>query len=291
MKLANRLFSASYRLFGHRIPRFVAFKEVYEKSGLTPLCEVYISAMLFVSVVVFVSMFAAGVLVYSVFLRLGWLQGSVAILTLSFVGSLIVSIGFIVYPLFRQSQRRKQIENNLVYTTGYMGVLSSGGISIERIFDRVTQVEPRPAINDLARRFIADVRMLGLDVASALEDVETCSPSDVFAKLLAGIANTIKTSGDLKGLLFFETKRLLGAKREQLKRTLGTLIAIGEVYVTAMVLAPITFIIMITILSVMGTVAFGVSPAMQLNLIVFFLLPVLSMGFILMLNGILPEEE
>jgi flagellar protein FlaJ len=247
--------------------------------------------MLFASAVVFVSMLAAGVLVYSVFLRLGWLQSTVANLALSFVGSLIVSIGFIVYPLFRQSQRRNQVENNLVYTTGYMGVLSSGGISIERIFNRVTQVEPRPAINDLARRFVADVRMLGMDVSSALEDVEARSPSDVFAKLLAGIANTIKTSGDLKGLLSFETKRLLGAKREQLKRTLGTLVAIGEVYVTAMVLAPITFIVMITILSVMGTVAFGISPAMQLNLIVFFLLPVLSMGFILMLNGILPEEE
>jgi hypothetical protein len=41
----------------------------------------------------------------------------------------------------------------------------------------------------------------------------------------------------------------------------------------------------------MGTVAFGISPAMQLNLIVFFLLPALSMVFILLLNGILPEEE
>jgi len=291
MKLFDRLFSASYRVFGGRVPRFVAFKQVYEKSGLSRLYEAYMSFLLFVSVVAFVSVFMMSALVYSLFLKLGWLQSFVAVLALSLVGSLIVLIGFIVYPLFRQSQRRKQVEDNLVYTTGYMGVLSSGGISVERIFDRVTQVEPRPAINDLARRFIADVRMLGMDVASALEDVRNRSPSDVFGKLLAGIANTIKTSGDLKGLLAFETKRLLGMKREQLKKTLGTLVAIGEVYVTAMVLAPITFIVMITILSVMGTVTFGISPAMQLNLIVFFLLPVLSVGFILMLNGILPEEE
>ncbi len=291
MRLVDRLFSASYRLFGSRVPNFTAFRQIYDQSGLSRLYEAYMSAMLFASVVAFISVFVAGAFVYSVFLRLNWLQSFVAVSALSFIGSLVVSVAFILHPLFRLGQRRKQVDNNLVYTTGYMGVLSTGGISIERILDRVTQVEPRPAINDLARRFITDVRVLGMDVTSALEDVKTRSPSDVFGKLLVGIANTIKTSGDLNGLLSFETRRLLNVKREQLEKTLGILVAIGEIYVTAMVLAPITFIVMITILSVMGTVAFGISPAMQLNLIVFFLLPVMSMIFILMLNGILPEEE
>ena len=103
--------------------------------------------------------------------------------------------------------------------------------------------------------------------------------------------NTVKTSGDLKGLLTFETEKLLHAKREQLKKTLSTLIALGEIYITAMVLGPIVFIIMLTILSVMGNVAFGLSPAEQLNLIVFFGLPILSAVIIVILNGILPEEE
>lgn len=291
MRLVDHLFSASYRLFGSRVPNFTAFRQIYDQSGLSRLYEAYMSAMLFASVVAFISVYVAGAFVYSVFLRLNWLQSFVAVSALSFIGSLVVSVAFILHPLFRLRQRRKQVDNNLVYTTGYMGVLSTGGISIERILDRVTQVEPRPAINDLARRFITDVRVLGMDVTSALEDVKTRSPSDVFGKLLVGIANTIKTSGDLNGLLSFETRRLLNVKREQLEKTLGILVAIGEIYVTAMVLAPITFIVMITILSVMGTVAFGISPAMQLNLIVFFLLPVMSMIFILMLNGILPEEE
>jgi hypothetical protein len=67
--------------------------------------------------------------------------------------------------------------------------------------------------------------------------------------------------------------------------------AFGEVYITAIVIAPIVFVVMITILSVMGNVAFGISPTMQLNLLVFFGIPMLSLLFILMLNNILPEEE
>jgi hypothetical protein len=48
---------------------------------------------------------------------------------------------------------------------------------------------------------------------------------------------------------------------------------------------------MITILSVMGNVAFGISPVMQLNLLVFFGIPALSAVCVIILNGILPEEE
>jgi hypothetical protein len=48
---------------------------------------------------------------------------------------------------------------------------------------------------------------------------------------------------------------------------------------------------MITILSVMGNVAFGLSPIAQLNLLVFFGIPALSAVCIVMLNSILPEEE
>jgi len=247
--------------------------------------------MLFASLVTFVSAFAIGALLHHFLFNLTLFQYIIAVLTFSCVISLTIPIIFIVYPLYRRSQRGKEIDANLVYTTGYMGVLSAGGISIERIFERVTQVERHPPIKDLAKRLIANIKMLGLDVTSSLADITLRSPSETFSKLLIGITNTVKTSGDLKNLLTFETKSLLHAKREQLKKTLGTLISLGEIYIAAMVMGPIVFIVMITILSVMGNVAFGLSPVDQLNLLVFFGLPTISTIFIIILNGVLPEEE
>jgi archaellum biogenesis protein FlaJ (TadC family) len=287
------LTTVSYRLFGRITSRFTftAFKQIYQKSGTTRFYESYMALMLFASLVTFVSAFAIGALLHHFLFNLTLFQYFIAVLTFSCVISLTIPIIFILYPLYRRSQRGKEIDANLVYTTGYMGVLSAGGISIERIFERVTQVERHPPIKDLAKRLIANIKMLGLDVTSSLADITLRSPSETFSKLLIGITNTVKTSGDLKNLLTFETKSLLHAKREQLKKTLGTLISLGEIYIAAMVMGPIVFIVMITILSVMGNVAFGLSPVDQLNLLVFFGLPTISTIFIIILNGVLPEEE
>lgn len=287
------LTTVSYRLFGRITSRFTftAFKQIYQKSGTTRFYESYMALMLFASLVTFVSAFAMGALLHHFLFNLTLFQYFIAVLTFSCVISLTIPIIFILYPLYRRSQRGKEIDANLVYTTGYMGVLSAGGISIERIFERVTQVERHPPIKDLAKRLIANIKMLGLDVTSSLADITLRSPSETFSKLLIGITNTVKTSGDLKNLLTFETKSLLHAKREQLKKTLGTLISLGEIYIAAMVMGPIVFIVMITILSVMGNVAFGLSPVDQLNLLVFFGLPTISTIFIIILNGVLPEEE
>jgi len=247
--------------------------------------------MLFASLTAFISAFAIGAVIHHLLFNLTIFQYFTAVLTLSCIASLTIPITFILCPLYRRSQRRKEIDANLVYTTGYMGVLSAGGVSIERMFERVTQVEQHPAIKDLAKQLITNVKMFGLDVTSSLGDVRLHSPSEAFSKLLVGITNTVKTSGDLKSLLTFETKRLLHAKREQLKKTLGTLVALGEIYISAMVMGPIVFIVMLTIMSIMGNVAFGLSPAEQLNLLVFFGLPMISTVFIIILNGVLPEEE
>jgi len=287
------LTTVSYRLVGRITSRFTftAFKQIYQKSGTTRFYESYMALMLFASLVTFVSAFAMGALLHHFLFNLTLFQYFIAVLTFSCVISLTIPIIFILYPLYRRSQRGKEIDANLVYTTGYMGVLSAGGISIERIFERVTQVERHPPIKDLAKRLIANIKMLGLDVTSSLADITLRSPSETFSKLLIGITNTVKTSGDLKNLLTFETKSLLHAKRQQLKKTLGTLISLGEIYIAAMVMGPIVFIVMITILSVMGNVAFGLSPVDQLNLLVFFGLPTISTIFIIILNGVLPEEE
>ena len=289
------LTTISYRPFRtlvHTITsRFIAFKQIYQKSGISRMYESYIALMLFASLVTFISAFTISALIHHFLFNLTLFQYFIAVLTFSCIITIIIPIMFLLYPLYRGRQGKKEIDANLIYTTGYMGVLSAGGISIERIFERVIQVEQRPAIKNLAKRLITNIKMFGLDVTSSLNDVTLHSPSETLSKLLIGITNTVKTSGDLKSLLTFETKRLLHMKREQLKKTLGTLIALGEIYIAAMVMGPILFIVILTIVSIMGNVAFGLSPAEQLNLLVFFGIPMISAIFIVILNGVLPEEE
>jgi flagellar protein FlaJ len=285
------LTATSYRLFGKAASRFMLLKQMYEQSGISRPYESYIALTLFSSIVAFVPVLVTAAFLHYLLFKLALLQSIMAVSVLSVVASIVVMIVFMVYPVYRGKQRRTEIDANLVYTTGYMGILSAGGISVERIFDRVIEVERHPAIRDLAKRLITNVKVFGLDVVSSLNDVIKHSPSETFSKLLVGITNTLKTSGDLKSLLTFETERLLHTKREQLKKTLNALLGLGEVYIAGVVMGPVTFIIMITILSVMGTVTFGISPIMQLNLLVFLGIPMICTIFILILNSVLPEEE
>ncbi len=282
---------ASNRLFGKMASHIAFLRQTYTQSGLHRSYESYVASMLLSCSIAFISAFATAASVHCVVLGMPLPQVLLAATALSCATSIAVSAVFVTYPLYRRDQRRKEIDANLVYTAGYMEVLSAGGISIERIFERVAQVERRISIRDLGNRLMMDVRVFGLDVSSALQDVILHSPSEAFSKLLAGIINSLKTSADLKSLLTFESQRLLHAKREQLKKTLSSLTAFGEIYITAIVIAPIVFIVMITILSIMGNVAFGLSPVAQLNLLVFFGIPALSAVCIVILNGILPEEE
>jgi archaeal flagellar protein FlaJ len=281
----------SYKIFGKLSSRFMLLKPIYEKSGLSIWYESYIALMIFSSIITFIAVLGVGLPLHYILFGLAVTHLVPVVLMLAVVAAILVVVIFVVYPINRVNQRKTEIESSLIYTTGYMGVLAAGGISIEQIFDRVNQVERHIAIKELAKRLTTDVNVFGLDIIAALNDVIKRSPSVVFSKLLDGITNTLKTSGDLKGLLTFETERLLSKKREDMKKTLNTLLGLGEVYIAGVVMGPVTFIIMITILSVMGNVAFGMSPILQLNLLVFLGIPAICMIFIIILNSVLPEEE
>ena len=177
-----------------------------------------------------------------------------------------------------------------IYSLSYMSVLSSSGMPIERIFRRVSEVEDNPPLKLLINKFLVNVNLLGQDVLSALSIMADHSPSKSLAKQISSIRTTVMTSGDLKKLLIYEVERQLQKKREKLKDSVNSLVYLGEVYVTLMVVTPVLFILMITILSIMGS-SFGGSSILQLNLIIFFGLPVLAAAFLIVLDQVMEIEE
>lgn len=284
------LAETSYRLFGNFVPNFPSLKRDYAKSGIKITYDLYAALSIFAVITTAACSFAVSLLLQSL-LGVSLARGLIGALILTFVASMTALIIVVAFPVMRVNKNRNEIDSNLIYTVGYMSVLSAGGISIDRLFERVVEVEPHVAIRDLALRFTANIKLFGADTTAALKDTQTRSASEIFSKLLLSINSTTKTSGDLKSLLAFETNNLLALKREQLKKRLAGLVALAELYVTAMVMAPVTFIIMITLLSVLGNSSMSLSPVSQLNLIVFFGIPVICIIFIVILDSALPKED
>jgi flagellar protein FlaJ len=288
--LSGFIIDTSYKLFGNIAPRLPGLKKDYDKSGIKITFESYVALTMFAALTVSSVSFAVSLLLETA-LGVSLVKGLIGGGVLAFVACMVALIILVTYPVMRINKNKNEIDSNLIYTVGYMSVLSAGGIPIERIFERVIEVEPHIPIKDLALRFTTNIKLFGVDIGASLKDIQTRSGSEVFSKLLLSISNTTKTSGDLKSLLAFETKNLLALKREQLKKRLAGMVAMAELYITAMVMAPVTFIIMITLLSVLGNSSMSLSPITQLNLIVFFGIPVICTIFIVILDSMLPKED
>jgi flagellar protein FlaJ len=193
-----------------------------------------------------------------------------------------------IFPIYKTNQMTNEIDSGLIYTVSYMTVLATSGISIEEILERVAEVEDNPSIKKVASRFVADIKLFGKDLEQALVAITEHSSSVLVSKLMDRIMNTVWSSGDLKSLLEYESERLLQLKHEQMKKTLNSLTYLGEIYVAMMIVAPILFIIMFSLLSVIGGNASNTS--ILLNLVVFLGLPVVASMFLIILDTMIGAD-
>jgi flagellar protein FlaJ len=266
------------------------FRDVYDESGNPAYYGDYIRRTQLIAVIVFVGSFAVSTLIHMLILRFTLFRTILASVGVGLALSSIATVIQFYLPIYQKNQRKSKLEDNLVYSLSYMAVLSASGMPIERIMSRVYEIEANEPLKQLAKKFVMNTRFFGFDVLTALRDLGERSPSPTFSKIIYGIRTSVYTSGDLENILTYEFERQLQEKKEDLKKMLGSLVYIGELYVTMMVVAPILFILMITILSVIGGGFMG-SPILQLNIIVFFGIPVLAAIFIILLDVILGEEE
>jgi flagellar protein FlaJ len=265
-------------------------KEEFNKSGFKTIFQDYIRKVNLIALLTFVSISILSLAINTLLFDLS--QSRVIIASLAIASSFSITVLIIghVKPVYQKNQNMNYLENNLIYSLSYMSCLSSSGMPLERIFRRVSEVEDNPPLQALINKFLVNVNLLGIDVLTALNQMAEQSPSKTLAKQVTSIRTTVMTSGDLKNLLLYEVERQLQKKREKLKNSINTLVYLGEIYVTMMVVTPVLFILMITILSIMGG-SFGGSSIVQLNLIIFFGLPVMAAAFLIILDQVLVIEE
>ncbi len=267
------------------------FKKIYEESGIsTPFYE-YVKKSTYILVTISIITFVSSIIVHKILYQFSWNLVIPASLSILMITSCSVGLFVLGYPVYRRNQERLKIESSLVYTLTHMTILSASGMLIENIFEQIVEVEENPSILSLANKFIIDIKLFGYEVSAALEDISNRSASEDIKKILNSINNNIQTSGDLTDLLSFEVDNQLRIKKNNLKKFIDTLTYMGEIYVALLIMAPILFIIMITILSVLGGGSYDNASISQLLLIVFFGIPALATGFIIILDTMIGGDQ
>jgi archaeal flagellar protein FlaJ len=286
----NTLERFAYSTLSRRLPGFSEFRESYGQSGISIIFEAYVSygvllcgiaalAAFLVSLPLEVKLLPRASLPFSILASL--------VLAALVFGTALVS--WLYYPLLKRRTYKSKLENQLAYSFGILGVLASAGMNMDRLFERIATAESNPVLADLARRFLRNIRVFGLDTQTALEEVAEHSPSETFAKMLGSIAVAQKTTGSIHDLVMFESSRLLQEKKDKLHKTIGSLAVMAELYITLVVVGPIIFIVMMAIFVLLPSSKNLPNPILIINLIVFLGIPVLSVMFILLLDSVVSK--
>lgn len=266
------------------------FQAVYQTSGLNTYLDDYIAKAIKITLISAL-IFAIVPIPILILLHMNIFQVVLGSIATALICSSIVGALEISYPYYKRGEAKGRLEDGLIYFISYMTVLSASGMSIEKMLENLTEVEDNPPLIHLAKKFIINVRLFGMDVRSSLKDIAEMSPSKIFSKEMESIRTTIATSGDLKTLLMYEVSRQLQTKKEKLNTKLNSLVYLGELYVAMMVITPTLFILVIAILSVLGGTGLGASAVLQLNLIVFVGIPIIGAIFTILLDQTLGREE
>lgn len=287
------MYIVAYKLLGglaDRVANSLSFmRRIYLASGLSEPYEIYISLALFVTFFVSPLVFVISLFLHIFFLKMDFILALVASLLLFFVASMMVFTLFLYYPVYRVYSRRVSIEANLPFSVAYMAALASAGLGVERLIERSVTVETNKELRKEFTLLLKDIRLLGLDTATALTRRVDRSPSLTLALLLIGIRETYLTSGDLKNYLLYTAQRLIAEKTSRLRNIVNSLSMLAEVYTTMMVAAPLMFVVMLIIMSALGGQIFGLPPTVLIFILTFVVMPFSAMGIYIAIDGILSK--
>ncbi len=199
-------------------------------------------------------------------------------------------IGFYAYPIYRADKLRRGLEDELPFTTGYMAILTSAGVSPERIFYSLSNLSAPLAISTEARNVVRSVNLFGLDIISALSEASRRAPSERFREMLEGFISTIHSGGSSTAYLQEKSRQYMKLKRISLRKFSDTLSVLSEFYVALLLTGPLLLVIMLAVMTMLGGGNMGLlSPDLLLNLLTYLGLPVGATIFLIILDAVTPK--
>ncbi len=182
--------SIAYQIIGERTRYFIPlFKDLdlnLQKSGVKINFKAYVSLTVLATILVSVAASALVPCMLFFFLRTPLLSALLFGVGAGLFSSAFSTIGFYAYPIYRADKLKRDLEDELPFTTGYMAILTSAGLSPERIFHSLSNLTVPLAISAEAKDVVRDVNLFGLDIISALEEASKRTPSERFREMLEG---------------------------------------------------------------------------------------------------------
>lgn len=287
-------FDSAYQLIGERTGSFMPlFKDLdvnLERAGLKINFKAYVSLALLVSVTSALSVMAVLLVLTLIVFR-----SPLASVFLFCAGGTLLTgalsiVGFYGYPIYRADKHKRELDDEMPFTTGYMSILASAGVSPERIFKSMSELTAPLAASIESKEIVKNINLFGFDIISALEKTSSRATSKKFQEMIEGIIATIHTGSNLGAFFREKFKTAMKLRKVGLKKYSGTLSVLSEVYVALLLTGPLLMAIMVCIMSVLGGGGIGsLSPELVLSLLTYIMIPVCGLIFLIILDSIAPK--
>ena len=277
-KIALRAFG---NLTEEYLDYFDGLKINLRKSSMDASLHEYLSVAALYSMVTFAISMVAASLAAALSLASPAYSYTLAIIVSTGAASGVFALMY-YYPSIVARSIKGDIEKELPFSVFYMATISSSGVNPIQIFKMLAK--RKGAIGDESRKIYKNVAGLGMNLTNAIQKAATKTPSLLFADLLWGMVSVITIGGDLEAYLNEKTRSLMVQYRHSLDDYSNQISLYTEIYITLIIVGSLFFIILIAILAplVGGNILF------VQTFLVFFFMPLVSIGFILLLKSIAP---
>ncbi|MBW6470241.1 MAG: type II secretion system F family protein [Methanosarcinaceae archaeon] len=191
---------------------------------------------------------------------------------------------FMAYPAIMAGDRKRNIEQLLPYAINYMSAMSGAGVLPLDLFRSLAKNEIYGEMAVEMRYFVRDIEILGYNLVTGMKNVAVTTPSVLLQDFMQGAITVVTSGGELENYFNIKAEQYLVENRQRQKEFLETLGLLGETYVTAFVAGPLFLIIMVAVMSIMGS-----SNLIFLYLLIYAVIPIGSMMFIVLVSIMTPE--
>ena len=267
---------------------FSSLKEEVKKSNLNILIEIYVGRMLFLCIVSFFITFSFIFVSFFVFGSPLWFALGSAIISSVLVFFLLLTV-FHSYPFNKLSSKKTSIDSVMPFAINHMAAIAASGVPPFIIFKLMASIPEYAEIANESRRIVRNMDAFGMDILTSIKNVADRTPSIEFKQFLYGFKSAVETGGNLKSYLEESSKEAMFDYRLKREKYLQTLSAYADFYTAVLIAAPLFFISVLAVMSLLGGQIMGMDIPTVMRLGIYVLIPALNIIFITFINFTQPS--
>lgn len=267
---------------------FPDLAENLKRAGMKTSNTEYMSTGLLTTFIFFLIEIPLLSFIFGIFFQ-GIILSLITSITVSALLSFVIFYLYTKYPNTIVADRSKKIDAYLPFASLFLSTIAGTKLPLNQVFKIFAQNSKYGEITQQMQAMANDMDVFGLDVHTALQRAVDRTPSKKMKEMLYGLLSTSISGGDVGIYLREKAKSEMEDYRRALNQFSKKITLFIEVYLTAIILGAIFFVILTSIFS--GISGVGGNIIILQSIIIFIFLPLLSTIFILLIKVSSPTGE